>query len=300
MSDTATLKTVVVTGASSGIGKEAAKALANMGWQVFAVGRNAERCRQAEAEIRSCAGLSSRITMICADLAFLSEVEAVISEIEARTDVVDVILNNAGGVSREREITPEGNEYTFASNHLGHFHLTTRLLPLLRTSVARQPAGTTRIINVSSTGHEACEGLDWEDLQSVENFVSGQAYCRAKLANILFTRELHRRFVDEGITAHAMHPGVVDSNFISHVDDAMRRYMESLEGQPPKVAADTLIWLASARGPGQCSGNYYFQRQSIPASAAGTDDKASLRLWQESDKLVARSLAHAPRGRGIS
>src|SRR5690606_1548857 len=102
------------------------------------------------------------------------------------------------------------------------------------------------------------DGMNWDDLQMKEGFISGRAYCYAKLANILFTRELAKRLADDGIVAHAMHPGVVESNFISHTDDAMRAYMETLAGQTPAVAADTLVWLATAAEPGQCTGQYFY------------------------------------------
>ncbi len=104
---------------------------------------------------------------------------------------------------------------------------------------------------------------------------------------MLFTRELVRRYSSEGIVAHAMHPGVVHSNFVTHADDAMQKYMSTLEGETPEVAADTLIWLATADEPGKSSGNYYFQRESITPSEAAQSDEAAEKLWIESEKLVA-------------
>ncbi len=280
----------VVTGASSGIGKEAAKALARQGWRVFCIGRNPERSAQAGAEIATCAPDSDDVTMLCANLASMAETAGAAETIIAATQRVDVLLNNAGGVSANRQITAEGNENTFASNHLGHFLLTQKLLPLLRRSVAEMPLGTTRIINVSSTGHEHTEGLDWNDLQTMEDFVSGVAYCRAKLANILFTRELAARFGSEGIAALVMHPGVVHSNFASHAEPDMQAYMQTLEGETPEVAADTLIWLASAEEPGKRSGEYFYLREGIPTSKAAENPEAASRLWEESEKLLAAFL----------
>jgi len=225
--------------------------------------------------------------MLCADLALLAETARAAGEIAGLTDRVDALLNNAGGVTAERRITREGNENTFASNHLGHFLLTQRLLPLLRNSVAATPPGTTRIVSVSSTGHEHVDGLDWDDLQSAANFVSGTAYCRAKLANVLFTRELARRLGGEGITALVMHPGVVHSNFASHADAQMQAYMDTLDGDTPEAAADTLTWLAAAPEPAASNGGYFHRRERIPTSAAGEDDAAARRLWEESERLVA-------------
>ncbi|MFV8816951.1 SDR family NAD(P)-dependent oxidoreductase [Haliea sp. E17] len=280
-------RVAVITGASSGIGREAAKALARDGWRVFAIGRNPKRCAQAEAEISAAAADAGRVTMICADLALLAETARAAEQILASTDRVDALLNNAGGVTAERHITAEGNENTFASNHLGHFLLTQKLLPLLRNSAAQTAPGTTRVVSVSSTGHEHTEGLDWDDLQTMREFVSGVAYCRAKLANILFTRELARRHGPEGITALVMHPGVVHSNFASHAEPGMQEYMKTLDGETPEVAADTLIWLASAAEPGTRAGEYFYLRESIPTSAAAQDAAAAEKLWEESEKLVA-------------
>lgn len=278
----------VITGASSGIGKEAAKALVKDGWRVICLGRNPDRCEQARSEILRLAGHDDQVVMICANLALLSDTARAAGQIAEITDHVDVLLNNAGGLTRELTITAEGNENTFASNHLGHFLLTKLLLPLLRASAARSPKGATRVINVSSAAHEQCAGLDWNDLQMVCNFSSTPAYCRAKFANILFTRELAKRMARENIVVHAMHPGLVDSNFSSHGDDVMQSYLRAKRDVAisPVVAADTLVWLASAEAPGGTTGGYFFQRSSIPTSPAAQDDSAARRLWEESEKLV--------------
>jgi NAD(P)-dependent dehydrogenase (short-subunit alcohol dehydrogenase family) len=272
-------RTAVVTGASSGIGKAAARGLTHLGWRVFGIGRDAARCAAAEAEIRVSTP-HTQFEMLRADLSLMSEAARVAQEISDRTDRVDALLNNAGGVNNSLIITSEGLEATFAANHLGHFLLTTRLLSLL-------PAGA-RIVNVSSSGHEYSPGLDWDDLQRLKNFSTGGAYTNAKLANVLFTRELAKRLANRAIVAHAMHPGVVASNFASHADDAMQRYFSTLQALPPEHAADTLVWLATDPEPGRSSGGYYHQRQAVPTSAAAQDAVAAERLWIESERLLAR------------
>jgi NAD(P)-dependent dehydrogenase (short-subunit alcohol dehydrogenase family) len=281
------IRVAVVTGASSGIGKETAKALAAQGYRVIAVGRDPSRSASAEAELRA-ASTHGDVHMLVADLAVLAEAARVAREVATLTTRVDVLVNNAGGVAAEMKVTPEGNEATFAGNHLGPFLLTNRLLPLLRKAAATAPAGSTRIIATSSSGHEVAN-IDWNDLQMLGGFVSGRAYCNAKLANILFTRALARRLAGDGIVAHAMHPGVVDSNFTSHADASMQSYMRTLDLRPPAEAADTLIWLATAEEPGRSTGLYFYQRQAIPCSEAAQDDAAAERLWGESEALIGGS-----------
>lgn len=287
-------RVAVVTGASSGIGKAAARALAAQGWRVIGLGRDPHRTAAAEAAIRAAAP-DADVTMIRTDLSLMSEAMRAADDICSRTERVDVLLNNAGGVRSQLEMTAEGIESTFASNHLGHFALTMRLLPLLRAAAARSQRGATRIISVSSSGHERSSGLNWDDLQVLRNFTTGGAYTNAKLANILFTRSLAKRLASDGIVAHAMHPGVVDSNFASHADDTMQKYMATLKdiSITPEVGADTLVWLVTAEEPGRSSGGYYHQRAAVESSLAARDDAAADRLWKESEALVASIFAKA-------
>jgi NAD(P)-dependent dehydrogenase (short-subunit alcohol dehydrogenase family) len=281
-------RVAVITGASSGIGKEAAKALVKEGWTVICLGRDRFRCEQARAEILEQAACVDQVVMIRADLALLSDTARAAKEISGIADHVDVLLNNAGGLAKDLKITVEGNEYTFASNHLGPFLLTRLLLPLLKAAAACSPKGATRVINVSSAAHASCEGLDRNDVQMIRNFSSTPAYCRVKLANLLFTREAAKRLAADNIVVHAMHPGLVDSNFGSHGDDAMQSYLRARSDVSisPAVAADTLVWLACAEEPGKTTGGYYFERAVIPASAAARDDAAAGWLWEESENLV--------------
>ena len=276
-------RVAVVTGASSGIGLETAKALAAQGWRVIGQGRNLERSASAEKAIRAVA--TAPFDIIRADLALLREAARAAHEIAALTDRIDVLVNNAGGVTAEKNITPEGNEAAFAGNHLGPFLLTRRLLPLLRAAAS---PGATRIIVTSSSAHEFAPGLDWNDLQMIGNFRATPAYCNAKLANLLFARKLARLLAKDGIVAHAMHPGIVDSNFAAHGDAAMKSYFKAATPAAPADGADTLIWLATAEEPGHTTGGYYFKRKAAPSTAWAQDDALGDRLWEETERLVAK------------
>jgi NAD(P)-dependent dehydrogenase (short-subunit alcohol dehydrogenase family) len=280
-------RVAIVTGASAGIGKAAAKALVMMGWRVIGVGRDPGRCDTAEAEIRALP--NADFAMVRADLSLLSETARAARAIAELTPRVDALLNNAGGLYAERVITSEGHEATFAANHLAPFLLTKKLMPELRATAASAGPGMVRVVGVSSSGHEHCSGMNWQDLGFAEGFVGAAAYCHAKLANLLFTRELARRAAPDGIVAHAMHPGVVDSNFASHGDAPMQEYMASIKDRSltPEEAADTLVWLASAEEPGRSTGLYFHQRQAIDPAPSAQDDDAARRLWEVSDELVA-------------
>jgi NAD(P)-dependent dehydrogenase (short-subunit alcohol dehydrogenase family) len=282
-------RVAIVTGASSGIGKAAAKQLAKDGWHVVIHGRDAERLEQAKAEIRAGAAPDSRVDSVMADLCLLSDVARMADEIGGVTDRVDVLLANAGGVRDRQIVTEEGNEATFAGNHLGHFLLTNRLLPLMRKAAANQPAGAVRIVNVSSRGHMACQNIDWNDLQGLQAWHSVGAYGVAKLANILFAKSLAKRLAGDGIVAHAVHPGVVASNFASHGTAELQAHMAAADTLTPETAASDLVWLALDPVPGQSSGLYWHERNAIDPSPLAQDNAAAERLWAESDVLLARA-----------
>jgi NAD(P)-dependent dehydrogenase (short-subunit alcohol dehydrogenase family) len=281
-------RVAVVTGASSGIGKAAAKALAAQGWRVIGVGRDPERSAAAEAEIRA-ASTTGEVEMLRADLSRMADAARVAGEIARRTDRIDLLINNAGGMCKGKVITEEGFEENFAGNHLGPFLLTDQLLPLLRRAAAVAPAGAVRILNTSSDASEMIPGLDWNDLQGLESFHPGFAYCRGKLANVLFARGLARRLAKDGIVAHAMHPGAVDSNFITHADESSQATMRTYAMLTPEAGADTLVWLATAEEPGRTSGGYFHERKPRPPNPVVEDEAYVERFWTETAKLLAQA-----------
>jgi NAD(P)-dependent dehydrogenase (short-subunit alcohol dehydrogenase family) len=283
-----TKRVAVVTGASSGIGKETAKALAAQGFDVIAVGRNPDRSAAAEAAIRA-ASTGGKVTMLVVDLALMASAAKLARDIAGLTDRVDVLVNNAGGMASKLVMTSEGYEENFAGNHLGPFLLTLRLRPLLCHAAATAPRGTVRIINTSSDASEMIPGLNWADLQNLEQYSFGAAYCSSKLANVLFARGLATRWAADGIMTYSMHPGTVASNFASHTDERTQAYINSCVSISPVEGADTLIWLATSEAAGQSSGLYFYQRKPRKPNPL-VDDAASVeRLWLESEKLVARA-----------
>ncbi|MET0239263.1 MAG: SDR family NAD(P)-dependent oxidoreductase [Sphingobium sp.] len=283
-------RVAVVTGASSGIGKAAAMALAAQGWRIIGVGRDPARCDAAAAQIAAMA-TQGDVAMIRADLSRLADAARAAREIAAITDRVDILINNAGGMCTGQVVTEEGLEESFAANHLGPFLLTQRLLPLLRAAAADAPAGSVRILVTASDASEMTPGLIWDDLQLLDptNFSTGRAYCNAKLANVMFARGLAGRLADDGIVAHAMHPGIVGSNFFNHAPADTRERTAALDKATPEEGADTLVWLATAEEPGQTTGGYFHRRAPRPPHAAAQDDAQVDRLWAMSEALLAKA-----------
>ena len=278
-------RVAVITGASAGVGREAARSLAAQGWRVIAQGRNPERCAEAEAEIRS-ASPTGDVTFIRADLSLFADVERLAREVAALTDRVDVLANNAGGMPARFEMTAEGFEANFTGNHLGPFLLTERLLPLLRAAAADAPKGAVRIINTSSDASEFIETLNLDDMQNTGSYSNGAAYCGSKLANVLHARALAGRLADDGIVAHSFHPGTIDSNFFDDLEDSARAYTDTLVKLPPAAGADTLLWLAMAEEPGQSSGDYWYCRAPRVPNPLIEDVAYIERFWAESERLV--------------
>lgn len=278
-------RVAIITGASSGIGKESAKILASSGWRIIGIGRNPERCAQAEHDIRE-ASACGQVTFLKADLSIMSEVCRVAEEIQLATDRIDLLINNAGGMNATLQLTPDGHEATFASNHLAPFLLTQRLIPALQKAADTSATGATRIINVSSSAHESAKEIDWNNLQLLNNFHAPGAYCHAKLANLLFNHTLAKHLKSDGIAVLAVHPGVVRSNFSSHTDKATQGYLDSLEAITPEQAAQALICLATDPACAQHTGGYFDQRQLAQPSPAAQDDALASQMWQATSTLL--------------
>jgi retinol dehydrogenase 12 len=276
-------KVCVVTGASSGIGKAAAATLAGLGATVVLVGRDRGRTEAAAAEIGRAGGPPPRVEV--ADLASLEQVRG-LAERLAGLERIDVLVNNAGLVLGERQVTADGLEHVLALNHLAPFLLTSLLRPKLTASA---PA---RVVTVTSDAHSAAR-LDLADLNLERDWDSWRSYANSKLANILFTRELARRLDGTGVTANCAHPGVVRTGFGGQARPLLkvgimiaRPFMLS-----PERGADTIVYLASSPEVAGQSGGYYVKRQRREPSAAARDDDTARKLWEISQELTGRAPA---------
>src|ERR1700722_384296 len=283
-------KTIVATGATSGIGEAAVLALAGQGARIVIVARDEARGRATMQKIEPKApGLGHRLHL--ADLSSIAETRRVGAGITASEPRIDVLINNAGALFSNRRVTPEGVELTFALNHMSYFVLTETLRERL---IASAPA---RIVSTSSTAHQGAK-LDFDDLQSTEGYGGLKVYGRSKLANILFTRELARRLAGTGVTANCLHPGVVATRFGESSGGFAGLLIPFLRPLfiSPEAGADTIISLTSSPEVEKTTGEYFVKRKITEPSAAARDDAAAKRLWVESEKLAG--FRSRPRGRG--
>lgn len=279
MTDTMRGRTVLVTGATSGIGKITAQALARMGARVLVHGRNPAKIEATVTELR--AGSAGEVEGLVADFASLSDVRGLAADVRARTDRLHVLVNNAGGAVMTRALSRDGIERTFAVNHLAPFLLTDLLLDLLKASA---PA---RIVNVASEAHRRGR-FSFDDIQNERRYRAFQVYGQTKLQNVMFTYELARRLAGTGVTVTAMHPGVVDTgiwNAATGWARAVVRVMQWFMITPERGAAP-LIRLASAPDVEGVTG-VYFKRFKPAATADPSNDTAlQARLWDVSARLV--------------
>lgn len=276
-------KQVLITGGNSGIGKATAAALAKRGAGVTITSRDAAKGAKAADEIAEATGV--RVAVGSLDLSRLASVQAFAQGYLSHHDRLDVLINNAGVMAGARRETPDGFEWTFAVNHLGPFLLTELLTGLL---VASAPS---RIIAVSSENHRgARDGLNFEDLQMRNGYSSSKAYAASKLANIMFTVELDRRLRASGITAKALHPGVVATSFGKGPDSPkmMGLLMTVLTPvlRKPAQGASTSVFLATAPPEALDAGLYWSDGVAKDPAATAVDAEAAARLWAESERLV--------------
>jgi NAD(P)-dependent dehydrogenase (short-subunit alcohol dehydrogenase family) len=295
--------TCLVTGATSGIGKETALRLAALGATVILPARDAARGEAARAEIQA-REPHARIEVMTADLSSLSQVRQLAAQVEARHDRLDVLVNNAGVISPRQPLTADGLEATFATNHLGPFLLTGLLRGLLERAGAtddaprgcsvRPPGGNSapaRVITVASAVHKQVRAIPWDDLAGggrTEDTGREQAYPLSKLANILFTAELARRLSGTGVTANCLHPGFVRTGLgrdVTGVAGAIVPLILRLRPGPP-AGARTPVYLASSPEVAGVTGGYFVNCRPARPSALARDGQAAARMWALSEDLT--------------
>jgi retinol dehydrogenase-14 len=279
-------KVVVVTGSNVGIGLETAVGVAALEATTVLACRNRAKAEAAAQEVRR-RTWNDDVHVVPLDLADLASVRKAAEEVLTRWDRLDVLVNNAGGTWSSRQQTAQGFEYTFGVNHLGPFYLTNLLLARLRAG------GPSRVINLTSVGHHAAwHGMRFGDLQSEKGYEGMEAYCRSKLANVLFTRHLAKRLGDgAGVTANAVHPGPVRSSF--GMDGDLHGFMgfglrlvRPFEISP-KRGAKTSIRLATSPEVAGKTGMYWVRSKPGHMSRQARNDEAAARLWDESERLLA-------------
>ncbi len=274
-------KTVLITGATSGIGLEAAVALAKMGARVGITGRDRARTEAAAADIRGRSG-SQKIDLFLAEFASQSEVRRLADEVRGRYDRLDVLVNNAGGVYADRTLSPDGIESTFAVNHLAPFLLTNLLLDLLERSRAR-------IVNVASVAQKRGK-LHWDDLELSKGYFVMKAYGQSKLANVVFTKELSRRIAGTGVTANCLHPGVVATNIWSKAPWYVRPLLKAYAAVAmisPEAGARPIVHLAASPEVEGRSGLFIHEDlREHRVNPVAEDPAVGARLWELSARYV--------------
>lgn len=273
-------RTVVITGATSGIGLVAAERLAGMGARLVLVARDRTRGEAALHRLRE-AGPQASHAIHYADLSSIPEMKRVAGEIAAEEPRIDVLINNAGAMFHPRQVTADGLERTFATNHMSYFVVTLGLAGRLQATPGA------RVVNTSSEAHRRAR-LDVADLQSAKRYRGFPVYGRSKLCNILFTRELARRWRGTGVTANCLHPGFVATRFGDQSGGMFARVLRAAKrfAITPEKGAETIVYLASSADVANVSGAYLYQCRQTEPSREAQDEDAARRLWEESARLA--------------
>jgi retinol dehydrogenase-14 len=278
-------RTVLITGGTGGIGKATALGLARLGAHVAVTGRDPKRTENAAREIRAAGG--GRVDAFVADLSSRSEVRRLAGEVLVRLPRIHVLVNNVGGYWNTRHLTADGLERTFAVKHLAPFQLTTLLLDRLKGSA---PA---RVVTVASNAHKLGR-IDFDDVQGERSYSGARAYNQSKLANVLFSYELARRLAGTGVTANALHPGVVRTGFGAEDPAGSQRLFVPLLRpfmKSPARGAATSIRVASAQDLEKVTGRYFADRKATKSSPRSYDEAVAARLWQISVDPIGLSAA---------
>ena len=274
-------KTIIITGATDGIGLEAATKIAALGNQVGLVGRNPEKGVKAIERIASLTG-NEKLDFFQADLSLISEINKLSEEIKNKYSQVDVLLNNAGGASKNKTLTSEGLEKTFATNQMNYFTLTTNLMDILSASEG------SRVVNVASNAHIGAS-IDFDNINAEKGYSFWKAYCISKLMNIMFTYRLAE--MQDKVTVNALHPGFVDTNIGGNEGSLIKRVVKfgsKLFARTVENGADSSIYLSTSDEVKNISGKYFFKCKPIKSSKASYDKDQWEQVWHLCESFKAK------------
>ena len=265
-------KTIIVTGATDGIGLEAATKIAALGNRVGLVGRNPEKGAKAIERITSLTR-NDKLDFFQADLSLVSEIHKLSQEIKNKYSKLNVLLNNAGGASKNKVITSEGLEKTFAKNQMNYFTLTTNLMDMLSASEG------SRVVNVASNAHIGTT-IDFDNINAEKDYSAWKAYCVSKLMNIMFTYRLAE--MQDKVTVNTLHPGFVDTNIGGNEGSVIKsivKFGSKLFARTVENGADSSIYLSTSDEVNDISGKYFFKCRQIKSSKASYDKEQWNQVW---------------------
>ena len=277
-------KVCLITGATNGIGQESAKALNNMGAEIVFVARNEEKGNFLKQQLKNDSGRDA--TMIIANLSSQAEVKRAANEFLALEKPLDILLNNAGIMNRQRTETVDGLEEVFSVNHLAYFTLSLMLLDKLKQTE------NSRVINVASGAHQFVKNMNFDDLQSEKTFKPLQVYGQSKLANILFTKSLSEKLLNSGVTVNCLHPGFVSTGIGSNNKGIwnLLMFLAKPFAKKSNKGAETSIYLCASPAVKNISGEYFVDCSVEKVSEAANDPKQAEKLWDISFELAGLDL----------
>jgi len=275
--------TCLITGATDGIGKEAAIELAKKGCNLILIGRNKKKGKKVVEQIRKVADNYVDIDYFTADLMLMKEVSRVADEVSRKYPKIDILLNNVGAYFAFRGVTEEGFERTFALNHLGYFLMTKKLLPLIEKS------GYARIVNVSSSAHYGID-FEFDNIHGEKKYKGFDAYKKTKLANVMFTYELAKRIESKGITANCLHPGFVATKFGNNNNILWRMFIglaKMMMAISVEDGAKTTVYLACSKDVENTTGRFFANCEAKKGSSKAKNEEHNQKLWKISEKMLA-------------
>ena len=274
-------KNILITGATSGIGRSTVLALSSMGASVTFIARNKDKAEILLKELNKKS--QNKAAYILADLSSQKEVKSAAKEYLKMNRPLDILINNAGLINLKRRETIDGFEETFAVNHLAYFSLTNLLIDKLKESESA------RIINISSGAHQFVKRMNFDYIQSEKNYKPFKVYSYSKLANILFTRKLSEILKDDNITVNCLHPGVVATGFASQNDSKFQKFLFKLSKpfmRSSNKGAETSIYLSSSDDVSDVSGKYFYNSKVSKISSGASNEEDTERLWRISMELT--------------